>query len=203
VQVHDVDQGSPEWFALRAGRPTASDFKRLITATGKPSTQLSDYAATLAAELYAGRPLEVWEGNQWTERGKELEPMAADHYRFVHEVELERVGFVTNHEIGCSPDYLVGKDGMLEIKCLAPWKHVQALAYWNKHKRPPPDYVAQAQGQLLICLRDWLDLLLFHPELPPVTIRVRPDFDYQRKLCEQIEICLVERNDLVELLRAA
>jgi hypothetical protein len=37
--THDVTQGSPEWLEARLGIPTASEFDKIITPTGKPSTQ--------------------------------------------------------------------------------------------------------------------------------------------------------------------
>jgi len=48
--VHSVEQESPEWRALRAGIPCASDFSKLIIRTGQPSKSPQAYAITLAAE---------------------------------------------------------------------------------------------------------------------------------------------------------
>ena len=201
--VHDVEQRSPEWSALRCGRPTASDFNRLITSSGKPSSSLSDYAATLAAELYAGRQLEAWQGSQWTERGIELEPEARSHYEFVNGVEVRQVGFVTDGEAGCSPDGFVGDDGMVEFKCLSPWNHVQAYAYWRRSGDIFSTYVAQVQGQLLLCRRKWVDLVFYHPDLPSFTARILPDKQFHAALVGQLRTCIAERNELVELLRTA
>ena len=54
MKVHDVSQRSPQWYDLRRGTPTASAFDKLITSTGKPSKQASDYAIFLAAETIYG-----------------------------------------------------------------------------------------------------------------------------------------------------
>lgn len=202
LELHDCEQNSEEWYALRAGLATASEFSKLVTGTGKASTQLGDYAATLAAELYAGKPLERWEGNGATDRGHELEPVARANYEFDHDIEVVRVGFVTNFEAGCSPDGLVGSEGLHELKCQLAKGHVQTLAYWHKHRKCPPAYYPQCQGQLLICEREWDDLNFWHPDLPPLVIRVTRDEAYIRELMRGIKAVNEERDRFVAMLRA-
>ncbi len=199
MNVHNVEQNTPEWLALRAGIPTASEFKKIITSQGEPSKQMKDYAALLAAERFAGGQLERWEGNQWTERGHALEAEARATYG-LQDVTLESVGFVTNHEAGCSPDCLVNDDGLLEIKCLSPQQHVLTLDYYAKHRRPQPNYVPQVHGQMLICERDWCDLYFFHPELPELTIRVNRDQAFCDALTGQISAVLDERDRFLKVL---
>lgn len=202
MQIHKVEQRTAEWFALRAGTPTASEFSKLVTGTGKASTQVKGYAARLAAEKFAGGELEKWEGSQWTVRGAEMEPEARAAYELLG-ADVEEVGFVTNHGAGCSPDGLVGDEGLCEIKCLSPEKHVLALAYHAKHGRAPVDYIPQVQGQIWLCQRKWCDLYFYHPKLPELCIRVESDSDYQSTLAEQVEAVLSERDRLVQILEAA
>ncbi len=175
--IHTAEQCSPEWFALRAGKPTASEFSKLITSTGERSKSLEGYAITLAGELYAGKPLDAWEGNGHTERGKLLEDDARRAYAFLRDCEPQRVGFVADdlNGYGCSPDSLVGSDGLNEIKCLKAENHIKAILYYRKHKKCPPDYVQQAQGQMLVCDRAWCDLFFYHPDLPHLAIRIERD----------------------------
>ncbi len=78
--IHPVEQNTDDWVKLRAGLPTASSFKSIITSQGLPSKSLPTYAAKLAADKYAGEPLDSFEGNVWTERGHELESDARDLY---------------------------------------------------------------------------------------------------------------------------
>ena len=60
MKIHAVAQGSPEWMMLRAGRPCASSFHRVITPkTRKRSAQIDQYARELAAERLLGRLLEM------------------------------------------------------------------------------------------------------------------------------------------------
>ena len=207
MKIHDVEQGTEEWFALRAGIPTASELKDVVTSEGKPSSRLSTYAAQLAAEAFAGKPLERWEGNQWSRRGSELEAEAISAYEFLRDATAERVGFVTNRagsvDVGCSPDALLGTSdgpGLLEVKCLSPKHHVLALAYWHKRRACPPDYVAQVQGQMLVCEREWVDLWFYHPDLVSHAVRVHRDDAFLRALIVGLEVVKAERDSLLQVL---
>ena len=201
--IHDCDQNSDEWFALRVGIPTASEFKNIITSQGKAATGLGGYAATLAAEAYAEKPLERWAGNQWTERGHELEPEARATYEFLQDAEVTQAGFVTYIGAGCSPDGLVGDNGLVEIKCLSPKIHVQTLAYLAKHDKCPPDYYPQIQGQILICEREWCDVLFYHPDLPHRLLKVHRTDDFEAALREQLAEVITQRDNFIQMLEAA
>lgn len=175
--THSVDQSSDEWLGLRAGIPTSSNFAKLITSKGDPSKSMSAYANLLAGELYAQKPLNDFEGNQWTERGKELEDDARTKYEYLNDVDIEQVGFITDDENlhGTSPDGLVGDKGLIEIKCLKTENHVQAILYHAKHGGCPTKYIPQIQGQMYICQREWCDIVFYHPELPMLVIRQEPN----------------------------
>lgn len=203
--VHEVVQGTTNWAALRAGKPTASCFDKLITSTGEPSRSLAGYAITLAGEMYAGKPLDAWEGNSHTERGILLEEEARKMYAFLRDVEPEKVGFITDDDCthGCSPDSLIVSDGMLEIKCLKAENHIKALLYYRKHGKCPPDYVQQTQGQLLVCERQWCDLCFYHPDLPHLIIRQERDDYLIKALKEQIRNVIVERDKILEQIKEA
>ncbi len=202
--AHEVEQGSPEWFALRCGRPTASEFSKIVTSKGDPSKSMPTYAATLAGEMFANQPLDGWEGNGWSDRGKELEPAALDLYAFMKDVEPERVGFITTDDgsMGCSPDAMVGDDGMLEIKCLKAERHIGAILYYRKHGRCPTEYVQQPQGQMLIAERQWCDLVFYHPNLPPLIIRQEPDKVVTPALVENIPKLCDERDSILDALQS-
>ena len=70
------EQGTPEWFAERRGIPTASMFKRFITATGKYSESIGkdSYIAELIAASCGWIP--DFDGNDDTHRGHYLEDEA-------------------------------------------------------------------------------------------------------------------------------
>ena len=196
--IHDVIQGTEEWHALRAGKPTASNFSMLITSTGEPSKSMANYAITLAAEKYAGKPVDAFSGNGYTDRGTLLEPDAKSSYAFARDAEVVSAGFITddNEKYGCSPDGLIGTDGMTETKCLKAENHVKAILYYQKNKKCPPDYVQQTQGQMFICERAWCDLVFYHPDLPLLIIRQERDDKLIKALKEQID-CVIEERDAI------
>ncbi|MFQ5622418.1 MAG: lambda exonuclease family protein [Paracoccaceae bacterium] len=197
--LHAVEQRSEEWYALRLGKPTASEFSKIVTSKGEPSKSASTYAITLAIELYAGKTPDAWEGNTWTERGRELEDEAIARYEFDRDVEITKTGFVTDDDrtMGCSPDGLVGSFGLIEVKCLKAENHVRALM----RKDCPPDYIAQVQGQMMICKRDWCDLVFHHPELPMAVKRQHRDEKFIEALRQEIPALLAERDRVLEALR--
>jgi len=189
MKIHDCEQGTTEWFALRSGLPTASS--------------ASDwYAETLAADLYAGQPVDAWQGSAYTERGHEIEPEARSWYEFERGIDVESVGFCTDdlERYGCSPDGLVGDDGLLEIKC-APKKHTANLLYWKKNKKSPTDYLAQCHMQMLVTDRQWCDLLLYHQLLPKVVIRIERETVFDDVLTAAITDCILRRDDIVKSLQ--
>ncbi len=201
--IHDMQQNTPEWDAIRVGKPTSSEFAKLVTSKGDPSKQMPDYAVQLAADLYAGQALDRWEGNQWTERGHNFEDAARAFYENSFADRLvTRVGFITDDAelYGCSPDSLVDDDGLLEVKCLSARHHVKALMYYDKNQRLLPEYVVQPQGQMYIAERDWCDSLFWHPELPAMIVRNLPDEKIVINLRLQIMGCIDQRNRVLETL---
>lgn len=173
--VHDLEQGSPEWFETRMGIPTASRFHEIMTPkTLKPAK--TKYLAHLLAEYLLGQPLD-WGSTVITERGQDLEAEAADWYAFQNDADVLPVGFVTreNGLVGGSPDRLVGDDGGLEIKNLMAEGHVSILI----EDQPDPKHVSQVQGYLYLTDRKWWDLLYYNPELPKAVFRIQRDPKWQ------------------------
>lgn len=195
MKIHNVEQNTPEWMALRAGLPTASCFDKIITPTGWPSTQAGAYANRLLAEQIIGKPIKEWDGNGWSKRGHELEDEAVGYYAVMNDVDCVRVGFVTDDEerYGCSPDRIVGDEGLLEIKCPAAHTH---MSYLLNPERLENAYRVQVQGQLLVTGRAWCDLVSYFPELPEVTVRCERDESFIATLKDGIESLLesIEKN---------
>jgi len=184
VIVHDVVQGSTEWLAVRAGIPTASAFDRVVTPKGKPSTQAEKYMHMLLAERIMGHPV-LQVQTAWMGRGRELEGEAVLYYEGVRELDTQVIGFVTNDErtIGASPDRFVGEDGLLELKVPAEHTHVGYLLT----RAVDAEYYPQVQGQLWITGRKWLDIMSYHPEMPPAIVRVTRDDEYIATLSASVQ----------------
>ena len=202
MKIFDCQQGGDDWSTLRCAMPTASNASKLITSTGEPSKQMKAYAETLAGNMFAGKDINGWEGNSYTERGHEIEENARSAYEFQNDVEVEQVGFIADdlEQYGCSPDGLVNDDGLLEIKCL-PRNHIKALLYYAKNKKPPTEYIPQCQMQLFVTGCDWVDLFYYHDNLPSLTIRIYPDKKLFAGLEVQLKAVIAERNIILNTLK--
>ena len=190
--VLDMEQGSPEWLAARIGRPTASQFNRILTSKRLDySSQAEGYLNQLLADWLLGYPT-GWEGDGWTERGTELEEEARAFYEFERGVDVARVGLVLREDgkVGGSPDGLVEATlaghggGVLEIKCPAIYNHI---GYLRSPASLADAYRHQLQGLLYLTGRAWADVVSYCPDLPTVVVRVEPDAAYHAALAAALD----------------
>lgn len=215
MKVYLVKQYSPDWWALRAGVPTASDFDRIFTGEGKESKQQAGYLTELMNHRI--NP----EGNAFTESGKRIgtpameegratEPEARDFYAMTRGKSVKEVGFVVSdcRRFGCSPDGLVGTRLVTRgrepsrvdqhkqiqwVECAAegglelkcPQPHTQQK-YLAKPDQLPNRYRPQVHGQLLVTGAPWWDFLSYVKDDTPLLVRVVPD-DYTRALADALE----------------
>jgi hypothetical protein len=158
MEIIDIEQGSGEWLKLRYGIATASEFSNMVTSKGKRSTSLKKYALKLASELLVDEIEEPFT-NASMERGTELEPYAIEAYTEHTLTNVDSVGFMMCDGYGCSPDGIIGDDGLIEVKCPNQATHIEYL-YNNKL---PTKYVQQVQGCLFVSGRTWCDFISFNP----------------------------------------
>lgn len=184
MKHHRSKQGSQEWLALRSGIPCSSQFHRIITPTGKPSSQAESYMFALLAERIMGKPL-VEHVSFVMERGSSLERKAVQYFEFEADLETEDVGFLTDDEErwGTSPDRAVGARDFLEIKCPDIGRHMMNLLAAGSAAK---EYFIQVQGQLWIGERDRTWLLSYHPDLPYALYPVERDADFIEKLSTEV-----------------
>lgn len=161
-----IVQGSPEWFAARCGKVTAS---RVADVVAKTKTGWGASRANYAAELIAERltqttaPSFTNAAMQW---GTDTEPFARAAYAEHKGLDVAEVGFVDHPEItmsGASPDGLVLSNGLLEIKCPNTATHLDTLLSGTV----PGKYVTQMQWQMACTGREWCDFVSFDPRMPP------------------------------------
>ena len=188
MRVVDCKQGSPEWFNVRAGIPTASEFGRLLTPKKLQFSEAGSrsYACELiAARLMGGAPEGVESyGTRAMQYGTDTEPEARAFYTLDRDTDVEQVGFCLSDDglIGCSPDGLVGDDGGLELKCPLMKTHISYLIDGGL----PDAYKAQVHGSMIVTGRSWWDFMSYAYGAPPLLVRVEPD-DYTDALREAIE----------------
>ncbi|HEX7896008.1 MAG TPA: YqaJ viral recombinase family protein [Terriglobales bacterium] len=199
LEIYDVPQNSDEWLRARMGLPTASEFKKLlgIRKDAKDKVTRRKYLYQLAGEIITGEPTERY-SNGHMERGHEMEPEARAFYSFMHDAPLTRVGFIRNGQKGCSPDSLVGNDGMLEIKTALPDILIDALFSDD----PPAEHKAQFQGALWVAEREWIDICVYWPKMPSVVRRAYRDEPYIAELSRAVAEFNEELATLVGRIRA-
>jgi putative phage-type endonuclease len=162
MEYTEIEQGTPEWFAARCGKITASKISDVMM---KPTTAgYRNYRAQLMCERLTGNVAESFTSAamQW---GTDTEPQARAAYEFYSGSEVVEAGFVDHPSIkntGASPDGLVGDDGCVEIKCPNTATHLETLL----GGKIPSKYYDQMQWQMECTGRVWCDFVSFDPRLP-------------------------------------
>jgi len=205
-QFWDIEQGSDEWFAIRLGVPTASNF-RVMMATGRDDEESKTRARlmrVLAGEILTGAPAEGKIITAAMERGKDMEDEARAYYERRRFVDVRRIGFIrrrlpSGRWVGCSPDGMIGDRKALEIKTMAPDLMIERL---ERGAGMPPEHRAQVQGTMWVADLEEVDLQLFYRGMPvnPV-FTLRRDETYIREIARAVEIFEFETRQLVEKIR--
>lgn len=212
-EIHHCTQGTTEWFDLHRGVPSASQFGKIVTATGKKCAQWNSYLDKCVDGIVNGMNYAELE-TDWMLYGTQHESSAKALYEFEAGAEIHDVGFITNNGVGCSPDALIEEynykgahyscessflSGGLEIKCPKPNTHIGYL----RENRLPLAYFPQVQGSLWITGLPWWDFLSYPAtdSMKPFLIRVEPDEEYHKALDHYIPIFLQEMNELAEKVR--
>jgi putative phage-type endonuclease len=161
----DIIQGSDAWKQLRLGKVTASRVADVVAKTKSgPSASRANYMAQLIAERLTGVVAESYT-NAAMEHGTATEPEARAAYEFYEGVSVQQVAFVTHPSIadaGCSPDGLVGDQGLVEIKAPNTATHLETL----RGQAVPAKYETQMQFQMACTGRAWCDFVSYDPRLP-------------------------------------
>lgn len=196
---HQHDQGSPEWFAARRGVVTGSRFKdaRDKLKNGQPSKACHEYAMDIARERAGGAAPAKFQ-NAAMRTGTEQEPVA----RFAYERRtgnlVEEVGFFTTDDrlFGLSPDGLVDDDGVIEIKTMVG----SATLFTAVADGDVSAYMDQCLGYLWLLGRQWVDLILWAPDLRHMVIK---RIDRDEAAIEALEADMIAFIKLVHQYEAA
>lgn len=207
VEVFDCEQRGEDWYALRLGLPTASVFGTIM-ATGQdggPSLTRKRLLYLMAGEILSGKPMESF-SSAAMKRGIDMEPAAIEHYEFVNGVDVQRVGFVRRTRettfgtltVGCSPDGLVGADGLLQVKTMQP----DLICEMVDKGRFPTEHRAQCHGELWVTGRRWTDLKIFYDGMPvSPTFRINRDESYIAEIRSEVEKFDYELRQLVTRIK--
>lgn len=197
MKIHDVVQGTPEWYAVRCGLVTASCFSDVMAGGAGKVRDL--YMRKLAGEIITGDVQEKF-SNSHMEHGNAVEDEARKMYQMLANTDVTQVGFIeTNHgkyRVGCSPDGLVGDVGMVEIKRQGPHLLIDRMRNGAGDTHMP-----QLQGSMWIAEREWIDLVCYYPKMPLWRQRVRRDNNYIERLKVGITAFCEELDQLVDWVR--
>ena len=165
IDLHEIVQGSDQWFATRIGKVTASRVADVLAKTKSGySASRDNYMAQLVCERLTGQREEFFTSAAM-QHGTDTEPLARLSYEVANNVLVDEVGFVPHPTIamaGASPDGLVGDDGLLEIKCPNTATHIDTLLT----QIVPSKYNTQMQFQMACTGRSWCDFVSFDNRLP-------------------------------------
>jgi hypothetical protein len=204
--ISDCVQLSPEWFTEHAGIPGASSMDKIITSTGKRSTQRKDYLYKLAAESLLG-VRETGYTNPTMDEGTAREEESRDYFSFITDMDVHQVGMCYKDEQKkylCSPDGLIKNktsfalwDYGLEMKNPLAKTHVE---YLDKGVLPTK-YFVQVQASLFITGLELWYFMSYYPGLDPLIIKVYPDLEFHKLLEKELNIFCAELAQLIGRLK--
>ena len=200
MKIINCSQRSPEWYAARLGKWTASFFdKALSPKTLNPLKGAHEVNLRLAAEIITGEPEHDFFKSDAMERGAKLEEEAFKALEFTHGYEFEQCGFIDSElGYGASVDGINYKRRMtLELKCLRNFEHIKTLAEGVL----PVKYLMQVQGHLLVTGYEKAVFFAYSPTMPSFVIEVVRDESVIGTLRRELVKNVSEVNRFVERVR--
>lgn len=164
------EQGTLEWRMDRVGFATASRIADIVKTNqnGKHSAKRAKYFDELVAERLTGQPQD-WKEVASLEARKALEPEARAAYTFDTGAEVAETGFIKHPTIewaGASPDGLVKRSGMVEIKCFDAANHFKLFD--ERADSVIGEHLPQVYFGMACTGRTWCDFVAFNPTAPPM-----------------------------------
>jgi len=199
--IKDIEQGTHEWHALRVGSVGASSLSKIITSTGKRSSQRQAYMYQLAAERITGIKTETF-CSQAMQDGIEREPQTRMAFQLETWKEIEQVGMIFpdgRPGFHISPDGLVvGEDAGLELKSVIPATQIK---YLDKGVCPT-EYRLQCQMSMFVTGWPVWWFCSHCPGLPLFFLPVERDEKLISVIDKEINIFISDLDALVEKISA-
>lgn len=195
MKIHySLEQGTPEWLALRLGKPTASNLATIM-AGGKGDTRRK-YLYKLAAERISGIVEETYK-NTHMERGNELESTARAAYEAESGSEVVQVAFIDCGTWGASPDGIVGNDGGIEIKSRIGSVQIETI----ETDKVPAANMPQINACMLALDREWWDYVSYSTGLPLFVKRCHRSKEADSAIIAALDRFNSELSELIEKVR--
>lgn len=199
------EQRTPEWFAERLGKITASRIADVVgkTKSGSYGAARKNYMAELLCQRLSGQQEEKFTSAAM-QHGTDTEPAARAMYILETGTDVTETGFIPHPTIamsGASPDGLAGEDGLIEIKCPNTATHLEFL----QSRKPKHEYLLQMQWQMACTGRQWCDFISYDDRLPEKLayrcIRIQRDDTLVAELEEEAIKFLTELDETVRQLK--
>lgn len=196
-------QRSEAWFEARLGKATASRCSDILAKikSGEASTR-RNYRIQLVCERIT-QTLTDHITTRDMEWGTEQEPFARAAYEAHTGNFVDECGAIPHKTIemfAASPDGLVGKDGLIEIKCPRPATHIE----WLLDGRVPTQHKPQMIAQISCTGRKWVDFVSFDPRMPEhlrlFVVRFTPSPKEIEEVESQVSTFLAEVEESYQLL---
>lgn len=201
-----IEQRSEEWFNIRKGKITSSEFHKIM---GK--NDLTDTAKTYllerVSEIFGAES--VTQGNAATDWGTQWEPTAIEYYTEKTGNQVQAASFMPYNEVyGGSPDGLVQPKGIVEVKCphnsANHFKH-SLISSDEDFKKKKPDYYYQCMSNMICAKADWCDFISFDPrvdtEYTIFIYRLYRNDDEIKNMLERLEIAAKYMKQLQESIK--
>jgi putative phage-type endonuclease len=199
-----IVQRTDAWHSLRLGKVTASRVADVLS-KGKTGESASrrNYRIELVAQRLTNQPSEPFT-NAAMEWGTATEPLARVAYELKNNRDVLDVAFVEHPTIewfGCSPDGLVGENGLIEIKCPNTTTHLD----WMEDGKAPSKHIPQMMAQMACTGRQWCDFVSYDPRLPEdlqlFIVRVNRDQEYIDNMEVEVKKFLKEVEETINKLK--
>lgn len=206
----DIEQGSLEWYAIKMGLISSSNFSDVLTKvrSGKESAVRRNYRTRLALERLNGITpsrflIRETEEMNW---GKDTEDLARTEYELATGRSVTKIGGIKHAflPVWSSTDGVDNPEAIkriTEIKCFNSANHYEAL----RSRRVPADYLAEVQGELWLGEADVCDFISFDPDFPSnaqlLIIEVQRDDKYIDDLMAEVAIFNDEVNTIVDYVK--
>jgi exodeoxyribonuclease (lambda-induced) len=204
-----IEQRSEEWFQMRRGRITSSEIYKIMGKGEELSETAKTYLLEKVCELYGG-VTEPATGAALT-WGTELEPVAIEYYEKLTKAKVEKASFIpVGDHYGGSPDGLIPKEGIIEVKC--PFKSANHFKHGmintpEKFKKIAPNYYYQCISNMICAEARWCDFISYDPRVQEdyqmFIFRLHLSTEEATAVMDRVEVAFNHMKTLVKEIEAA
>jgi putative phage-type endonuclease len=180
----DIEQHTPEWYAIKAGKWSAS--KAAVIMGGLDTGGLASLVKDIAWERVFG-PTEGGFQSEAMKRGNLLESLAREWFEEDQGLTVEQVGFVSHGtlpNVGWSPDGMCGLRHGLEAKCPL---H-KAWMDCKKQMKVPSEYRWQCRWAMWVGDLEAMSFVAWHPKSGGILIPCEVTAEECEQMAERVAL---------------